>query len=179
MLDPSKLDLHEDDTKHRADLGAAFRRIRQATGVPGRSLDHFGMRVFMLEAKTSWLLSTTQKWAHALRRQLRWEIVGLDAPEELLKGFDWSASDDDLRMQLRRRVREIREYLNIGTREMDRLLGQSSPRQWRWENDANRDVNLVTLQRVFRAMGGQLVFSLVPLHNPELGAKRGLNQTTS
>ena len=163
-------DIHPDDGQHRRDLQAALVRLRKATGMNGRAMNEkYGMAVFVNEKKSQWHVGTVQRWAHALGRQLTWRIEGFSLPDEMVNTFDWSASHEDQRAELKARIKEVRRALKIPTTRVDKVCQQRACTYWAWEKKGPGDLVMPAVQRHIRAMGGRIEFQLRPIHNEFLG----------
>lgn len=151
---------HKEDLQNRIRLRDGLKALRGATGLTLRAASGaYGIRPDEMERNTSWRMLSLHRWAALYNWEVRWRIEGFDVPDF---EFDWSLPPEELTGELRAQVRVIRKHLGISTRELDQRLGQSLGSCSRWEVERKPDMMIAVAQRIVRALGGRLVFLLVP-----------------
>lgn len=159
-LDPADADarehLRDTLTGMRVDAGLSQRDLALWMGLHPSA-------VSLLESRTTWRISTVQRWAHALGHRLVLWPDGLPYVDVSMfrpQGDEMRAMEWD-RRALIEAMADARRELGITQRELAARLGVTEPAIGLAERES--DVLMISAQRYCRGLGGSLGIDVVSL----------------
>jgi hypothetical protein len=159
---PGHRDIHPDDTKARQVFAEQMRMVRKATNVASDALIN-------KEGNSDWTVRSIKEWADSYHLRLKFTFEGFDHVRGFSPFIDGDtatfATDSPLlAVAMKCKVIDLMVLLRISGAEMDRRLNQRKTFQT-WRNRATLDVHVSTIQRMVRALGGQLKITLEHRYN--------------
>lgn len=167
-------DLHVDDYLNRQRLRDWFEEERDRQGLTNRELaarvDHnTGWAYGIITGGGMWRAASMQRMAHALGYTLHFNVVASNvviAPREdvstseICAGLGAPQREEAARMDLGDLGRRYREARKISSAQLGKLLSQEGESVRAFESGDKPYYLIVTAQRFFRALGGELRFTL-------------------